>query len=95
MGYHYRVEVPTGYAEEVRVIQDLYLTAKQREAIRKVPDALVDAITIAGPAGYVRDRLAAWSAAGVSLLVAAVHGKTQDDRLQTVEILSAATADVH
>jgi len=84
-----------GYAEEARVIQDLYLTGKQREAIRQVPDALVDAITIAGPAGYVRDRLAAWSAAGVSLLVAAVHGKTQDDRLQTVEILSAATADVH
>src|SRR5207237_10859305 len=84
-----------GYAEEARVIQDLYLTGKQREAIRQVPDALVDAITIAGPAGYVRDRLAAWSAAGVSLLVAAVHGKIQDDRLQTVEILSAATADVH
>jgi F420-dependent oxidoreductase-like protein len=84
-----------GYAEEARVIQDLYLTGKQREAIRRVPDALVDAITIAGPAGYVRDRLAAWSAAGVSLLIATVHGKTQDDRLQTVEILSAATAEVH
>src|SRR5438552_17332307 len=82
-----------GYAEEARVIQDLYLTGKQREAIRQAPDALVDAITIAGPAGYVRDRLAAWSAAGASLLVAAVPGNTQGDRLHTVELLSAAAAD--
>ena len=84
-----------GYAEEARAIQDLYLTGKQREAIRLVPDALVDAITIAGPAAYARERLFAWSAAGVTLLLAAVQGKTQDERLRTVEILAAATAAVH
>jgi len=84
-----------GFAEEARTIQDLYLTGRQRDAVRVVPDALVDAITIAGPAGYAREQLAAWSAAGVTLLVAAVQGKTQDDRLRTVEILAAATAGVH
>jgi len=84
-----------GFAEEARTIQDLYLTGRQREAIRLVPDALVDAITIAGPAAYVRERLAAWSAAGVTLLVAAVQGKIQDERLRTIEILAAAAAAVH
>jgi len=84
-----------GYAEEARAIQDLYLTGRQREAIRLVPDALVDAITIAGPPGYLRERLAAWSAAGVTLLVAGVQGKTQGERRRTVEILAAATAAVH
>jgi F420-dependent oxidoreductase-like protein len=84
-----------GFAEEARMIQDLYLTGKQREAIRLVPDALVDAITIAGPATYVRERLAAWSTAGVTLLLAAVQGKSQDERRHTIEILAAATAAVH
>ncbi|HEV3095584.1 MAG TPA: LLM class F420-dependent oxidoreductase [Candidatus Dormibacteraeota bacterium] len=84
-----------GYAEEARQIQDLYLTGRQRDAVRLVPDALVDAITIAGPAGYVHERLNAWSAAGVTLLVAGVEGKTQDERRRTLEILAAATAAVH
>ena len=84
-----------GYAEEARQIQDLYLTGRQRDAVRLVPDALVDAITIAGPAGYVRERLNAWSAAGVTLLVAGVQGKSQDERRRTLEILAAATAAVH
>lgn len=84
-----------GYAEEARQIQDVYLTGRQRDAVRLVPDALVDAITIAGPAGYVRERLNAWSAAGVTLLVAGVQGKSQDERRRTLEILAAATAAVH
>jgi F420-dependent oxidoreductase-like protein len=84
-----------GYAEEARQIQDLYLTGRQRDAVRLVPDALVDAITIAGPAGYVHERLNAWSAAGVTLLVAGVEGKTQNERRRTLEILAAATAAVH
>jgi F420-dependent oxidoreductase-like protein len=84
-----------GYAEEARQIQDLYLTGRQRDAVALVPDALVDAITIAGPAGYVHERLNAWSAAGVTLLVAGVEGKTQDERRRTLEILAAAPAAVH
>ena len=84
-----------GFTEEARMIQDLYLTGRHREAIRLVPDALVDAITIAGPATYARERLAAWSTAGVTMLLAAVQGKSQDERRQTVELLAAATAAVH
>src|SRR5207245_168883 len=37
-----------GFAEDARTLQDLYLGGKQLEAIRRVPDALVDAISIAG-----------------------------------------------
>ena len=78
-----------GFADEARAIQELYLGGKQLEAIRRVPDALVDAITIAGPAPYVRERLEAWASAGVTLLLAAVQGRTQSDRLRTLEILAA------
>jgi F420-dependent oxidoreductase-like protein len=80
-----------GFADDARSLQELYLGGKQLEAIRRVPDALVDAISIAGPPSFVRERLAMWAAAGVTTLLASVHGKTQPDRLRTLEILAAAT----
>ena len=79
-----------GFADDARTLQELYLGGKQLEAIRRVPDALVDAISIAGPASYVRERLEVWASAGVTTMVASVHGKTQPDRLRTLEILAAA-----
>src|SRR5712691_10273146 len=84
-----------GFAEDARTLQDLYLGGKQLEAIRRVPDALVDAISIAGPATYVRERLAMWASAGVTTMLASVHGRTQPERLHTLEILAAAAGTVH
>lgn len=84
-----------GFAGEARSLQELYLGGKQLEAIRRVPDALVDAISIAGPASYVRERLPMWAAAGVTTLLASVHSKTQGERLRTLEILAAASDAVH
>ena len=84
-----------GFKDEARDIQDLYLSGKKLEAIHRVPDALVDGITVVGPPGYVRERMEAWSSAGVTLLLASVQGKTQEDRLRTLQILSAAGSAVH
>lgn len=83
-----------GFADDARTLQELYLGGKKLEAIRRVPDALVDAISIAGPPTFVRERLAVWAAAGVTALLASVHGKTQPDRLRTLEILAAAADTV-
>jgi F420-dependent oxidoreductase-like protein len=83
-----------GFAEDARTLQDLYLGGKQLEAIHRVPDALVDAISIAGPASYVRERLALWASAGVTTMLASVHGKTQAERLRTLEMLAAAAGAV-
>ncbi|TMB62777.1 MAG: LLM class F420-dependent oxidoreductase [Chloroflexi bacterium] len=79
-----------GFADDARMLQELYLGGKQLEAIHRVPDALVDAISIAGPPSYVRERLALWASAGVTTLLASIHGKTQQDRLRTLEVLAAA-----
>jgi len=79
-----------GFADDARTLQELYLGGKQLEAIRRVPDALVDAISIAGPVSYVRERLEVWASAGVTTLLASVHGKTQSERLRTLEMLAAA-----
>ena len=83
-----------GFAEDARTLQELYLGGKQLEAIKRVPDALVDAISIAGPASYVGERLGVWASAGVTALLASVHGKTQPERLRTLEMLAAAASSV-
>ena len=50
-------------------IQDLYLGGRKEEAIRRVPDALVDETSLVGPREAVRDRLEAWRESGVTTLV--------------------------
>jgi F420-dependent oxidoreductase-like protein len=49
-----------GFEGEARTIQDLYLDGKKNEAAAAVPDALIDAISLCGPAERIKDRLAAW-----------------------------------
>jgi F420-dependent oxidoreductase-like protein len=53
-----------GYADEAEQIQTLYLAGRKDEAAAAVPDRLVDAIALIGPAARIRERLAVWKAAG-------------------------------
>jgi alkanesulfonate monooxygenase SsuD/methylene tetrahydromethanopterin reductase-like flavin-dependent oxidoreductase (luciferase family) len=53
-----------GFPAEARRVQDLYLAGDKAAAAAAVPDALVDAIALVGPAGRIRERLGAWRAAG-------------------------------
>jgi F420-dependent oxidoreductase-like protein len=57
-----------GYEREAREIQDLYLSGKKKEAEALVPPELLEGLSLIGPEGYVRDRIAAYRAAGVTVL---------------------------
>jgi F420-dependent oxidoreductase-like protein len=57
-----------GYEQEARDIQDLYLSGQKQAAEARVPAALVESLSLIGPEGYVKDRIAAFKAAGVTLL---------------------------
>jgi F420-dependent oxidoreductase-like protein len=57
-----------GFEAEAVKIQDLYLDGQKDEAAAAVPDGLLEAATICGPEGYVRDRIAAFKEAGVTSL---------------------------
>jgi F420-dependent oxidoreductase-like protein len=49
-----------GYEDAAVRIQDLFLDGKRAEAAAAVPDDLVDAVSLVGPADRIRDRLSAW-----------------------------------
>ena len=55
-----------GYEEAAAKIQDLFLAGKRDEAAAAVPDELVDACYLVGPAGRIKERLQAWKEAGDS-----------------------------
>jgi F420-dependent oxidoreductase-like protein len=57
-----------GFEAEAVEIQDLYLDGRKQAAAAAVPDGLLEAATICGPEGYVRDRIAAFKEAGVTSL---------------------------
>jgi F420-dependent oxidoreductase-like protein len=57
-----------GYEQEAAEIQDLYLSGKKDEAARAVPREMLELTNLVGPAGYVRERVAAFRAAGVTML---------------------------
>ncbi|HBA35965.1 MAG TPA: LLM class F420-dependent oxidoreductase [Gammaproteobacteria bacterium] len=52
-----------GYADEAKVIQDLYLSGKKKEAAAQVPDSLVDETALVGPREHIAEQLKAWKAA--------------------------------
>jgi len=57
-----------GFEKEAELIQDLYLDGKKQEAAEAVPDELLDSMALVGPEGYVKDRIAAFREAGVTVL---------------------------
>ncbi len=57
-----------GYEADAKVIQDLYLDGKKDQAAAAVPDELVRAISLIGPEGYVRERVAAFAESGATTL---------------------------
>jgi F420-dependent oxidoreductase-like protein len=57
-----------GFEKEAAQIQDAYLSGAKKEAEALVPDELVAGIPLIGTEGYVRDRIAAYRDAGVTIL---------------------------
>ena len=57
-----------GYVREAIEVQDLYLDGKKEDAARALPAELIERTNLVGPAGYVRERIAAYKEAGVTHL---------------------------
>jgi len=58
-----------GYGEAADVVQDLYLSGRQKDAAAAVPDELVDKLALVGPEGAVRERLKVWDDSTVDRLM--------------------------
>ncbi|KAA0232703.1 MAG: LLM class F420-dependent oxidoreductase [Actinobacteria bacterium] len=57
-----------GFEEEAAEIQDLYLAGNKKEAAEKIPADLLEATSLCGDEGYVKDRVTEFKEAGVTIL---------------------------
>jgi F420-dependent oxidoreductase-like protein len=72
MNFHKNVFSRMGYEKEADEIQDLFFEGKRDEAIAAVPTQMAADISLVGPREKIRDDLAAWEEAGVTMLVVGV-----------------------
>src|SRR5262249_30197630 len=73
-----------GYRSEAALIQELYLSGRKAEAAAAVPDDLIRATALAGPLGYVKERLEVLAAAGVTTLLVTPLAPTHVDRVRAI-----------
>jgi len=58
-----------GYEKEVDEIQELYLSGKKDEAGAKIPRALIEELSLIGPADKIRGDLERWRDSAVTTLL--------------------------
>ncbi|MFI9820806.1 LLM class F420-dependent oxidoreductase [Streptomyces sp. NPDC052013] len=58
--FHADLMARMGYEEEARRVQELFLSGRREEAVRAVPDAFADEISLVGPRGRIAERLESW-----------------------------------
>ena len=77
-----------GYVREAKAVQDLYLGGDKAGAMAAVPDQLVDDTSAFGSADKIRDDLARFEAAGVTMPILGIGALDQETRLRTLEALA-------
>ncbi len=86
--FYNELAIRYGYEKEAEIIQNLYLEGKKREAEAAVPPEFLELTTLCGPEGYVRERIAAFKAAGVTHLQVhpiPLEGQTSASLIESVK----------
>ncbi|MGH8918245.1 MAG: LLM class flavin-dependent oxidoreductase, partial [Actinomycetes bacterium] len=81
MNFHKEVFARMGYRDEVDKIQELFFAGRRDEAIATVPDQLAADISLVGSPARIRDGVAAWEDAGVTMLVVGAPDATSLARI--------------
>jgi F420-dependent oxidoreductase-like protein len=81
-----------GFEQAAKTVQDLYLDGRKDEAAAALPDELIDMVSLCGPADVVRDRIAAFRAAGVDTLMVMPMAFTREDRTAQLRAIAELAA---
>lgn len=90
--FYHALATRYGFGEAANHIQDLFLAGRKQEAINAVPDDLVRSVSLVGPRGYVKERLAAYAEAGVTTML--VHPLSGEDR-ETLDFVQELVSLAH
>ncbi|GAB3126681.1 LLM class F420-dependent oxidoreductase [Tsukamurella serpentis] len=85
--FYHTLATNYGYGAEADRIQELYLAGDKAAAAAAVPDELARNISLIGPEGFVRERIAAYREAGVTVLNVTPIAADAAGRVRQVEQL--------
>jgi F420-dependent oxidoreductase-like protein len=77
-----------GFEPAARQVQDHYLAGDRAQAMAALPGELIDLVTLCGPPGRARERLAAYREAGVGTLLAAPTAHRHGERVEQLRRLA-------
>ena len=77
-----------GYEEEAETIQKLYLAGRKSEAEAAIPQSYLDATSLIGSEGFVRERIEKLKEMGVTSLNVGYLGTTTEERVKNCDALS-------
>jgi len=79
-----------GFDDVAATVQDLYLDGRADRAAAALPPELIDAVTVCGPPGRVRERLDELREAGVTTLIAGPMSYDTRDAMAQLDLLAKA-----
>ena len=85
--FHKNLMGRMGFGDEAQKVQDLWYAGKHDAAIKAVPDALVDEISLLGPKERIRERLQDWKKSDVTTLMIG-HADNFDVSVKTMEFIA-------
>jgi F420-dependent oxidoreductase-like protein len=85
--FYHQLATRYGYGAHADRIQELYLAGDKEAAAKAVPDELIRDISLIGPAGFVKERAAAFRESGVTVLNVVPLAPTTADRVKLIEQL--------
>ncbi|MFI6219508.1 LLM class F420-dependent oxidoreductase [Nocardia salmonicida] len=85
--FYHTLATKYGYGEAADRIQELYLAGDKQAATKAVPDELVRDVSLIGPEGFVKERIAAMAEAGVTTLNVTPIAENAAGRVKLIEQL--------
>ncbi|TCJ95333.1 LLM class F420-dependent oxidoreductase [Nocardia alba] len=85
--FYHTLATKYGYGEAADRIQELYLAGDKQAATQAVPDELVRDVSLIGPEGFVKERIAAMTEAGVTTLNVTPIAENAAARVKLIEQL--------
>jgi F420-dependent oxidoreductase-like protein len=92
--FYNRLVSAYGFEDAAKEVQDLYLEGRKSEAAMALPDALIDAVSIAGPPDQARERIRAFKDAGVDTLIVSPMAMDNDSRKEQLRLVAELAAEV-
>jgi alkanesulfonate monooxygenase SsuD/methylene tetrahydromethanopterin reductase-like flavin-dependent oxidoreductase (luciferase family) len=92
--FYNRLVSTYGFAREAQEVQELYLAGRRSEAMLALPDELIDLVSIVGPPARAKERIRAFSDAGVDTLIVSGMAIDNGERIHQLRLVAELAREV-